>query len=452
MNFEFMAPDGERGEQAMELFRQWKREKQDTLIKQIVENGRAEESQREDRSRDSQREKEERSRERIREREDRSRENRREKEESRRERTREREERSRESQREKEESRESQREKEESSRERTREREERSRESQREKEESNRERTREREGRSKDSHSDRESRNRERQKEKNGKHVAGLMHSERSPSPERKRPRLDDRIKEMLAPSPVTPVKTPPRRVVISNDLDISDVSDNEIQLLDPADEPNSSSSDSDSSSESESSSSGEEEEEKRKNVRKDKKEVKKSSKRLSEGKKDKLIHMPEEEGEKITQMTVITETIFETERGDAPSNNKDEEGIMNKEVRKVKEAASSRVLLNIGGQKFDTSRATLTTDPSSLFALVIQEEGSQEYLFFDRDPAHFRLILNFMRNGCTCDLRTLPHDARYLYELYYEAKYYRLKGLMKACIRKIEERSVVPAGLDEPF
>jgi hypothetical protein len=68
---------------------------------------------------------------------------------------------------------------------------------------------------------------------------------------------------------------------------------------------------------------------------------------------------------------------------------------------------------------------------------------------FIDHDPAHFRFVLNYLRNGA-CDLRTLSYDLRYLYELYYEAsRYYRLPSLVHAIIRKIEQVSVVGANLE---
>ncbi|XP_060603339.1 nipped-B-like protein B [Ruditapes philippinarum] len=116
-----------------------------------------------------------------------------------------------------------------------------------------------------------------------------------------------------------------------------------------------------------------------------------------------------------------------------------------------MEETQKERIILNIGGQKFETSRVTLTKDPNSLLARIVSPEGmtpryGNQY-FIDRDPAHFRFILNFLRNG-SCDLRTLPHDVRYLYELYYEASFYCLPELVNAVIGKIEQCSVVSANL----
>lgn len=118
-----------------------------------------------------------------------------------------------------------------------------------------------------------------------------------------------------------------------------------------------------------------------------------------------------------------------------------------------LQQTQNERVILNIGGQRFETSKLTLSRYPESVLAELVSSEGvTPRYgnvYFVDRDPAHFRLVLNFMRNGM-CDLRTLPRDVRYLYELYYEASYYRLSDLMRAVIEKIEQVSVFPADL--PF
>jgi hypothetical protein len=49
---------------------------------------------------------------------------------------------------------------------------------------------------------------------------------------------------------------------------------------------------------------------------------------------------------------------------------------------------------------------------------------------FFDRDPAHFRIILNYLRNGAQIEIAVLPKEQRYLYEIFQEANYYKLLGL----------------------
>ena len=70
-----------------------------------------------------------------------------------------------------------------------------------------------------------------------------------------------------------------------------------------------------------------------------------------------------------------------------------------------VQEFQSSRIVLDVGGVSFATSRGTLTAVPDSMLAamfsgrhkLAPNEDGS---FFIDRDPEYFRHILNYLRNG----------------------------------------------------
>ncbi|KAF2367225.1 Potassium channel tetramerization-type BTB domain [Trinorchestia longiramus] len=66
-------------------------------------------------------------------------------------------------------------------------------------------------------------------------------------------------------------------------------------------------------------------------------------------------------------------------------------------------------VKLNVGGTHFLTTRTTLTKDPDSLFAKLINEDmgrlvtdGKDESgaIMIDRDPTYFAPILNFLRHG----------------------------------------------------
>ncbi|KAF1767587.1 hypothetical protein GCK72_007546 [Caenorhabditis remanei] len=66
---------------------------------------------------------------------------------------------------------------------------------------------------------------------------------------------------------------------------------------------------------------------------------------------------------------------------------------------------------------------------------LVLVEKDELGYIFIDRDPTHFRLILNFMRDG---DVR-LPDSKQDVDEISREANFYLLEGLMELCSRKLE-------------
>ena len=70
----------------------------------------------------------------------------------------------------------------------------------------------------------------------------------------------------------------------------------------------------------------------------------------------------------------------------------------------KVKELITRQgeiVMLNIGGSMFQTTKATLREDPSSLLAALAIANPLPNKIFIDRDPKHFRLIMNYLRNGC---------------------------------------------------
>ena len=80
------------------------------------------------------------------------------------------------------------------------------------------------------------------------------------------------------------------------------------------------------------------------------------------------------------------------------------------------------RVLLNIGGKVFQTSRVTLKADPTSVFAVMFRRgcpfrPYARDTYYFDRDPSHFRFILNYLRNGGYLDIMTLPHEVRFRLE-----------------------------------
>jgi len=72
-------------------------------------------------------------------------------------------------------------------------------------------------------------------------------------------------------------------------------------------------------------------------------------------------------------------------------------------------EAASMNdiIHLNVGGQRFETTRQTLLHDPNSMLARMfdpvsplspgVRRDGAY---FLDRDPIHFRGVLNYLRSG----------------------------------------------------
>lgn len=107
-----------------------------------------------------------------------------------------------------------------------------------------------------------------------------------------------------------------------------------------------------------------------------------------------------------------------------------------------LQQAQEEHCILNIGGMRFETSRTTLRNDPTCLFALMqlpssLFRPSANNTYFFDRDPVHFKTILAYLRNTCQLEKKMLPGDAKYLYELAIEARFYRLFGL----VTLVEER-----------
>lgn len=113
-----------------------------------------------------------------------------------------------------------------------------------------------------------------------------------------------------------------------------------------------------------------------------------------------------------------------------------------------LQRSQTDRVALNIGGQRFETNKTTLMQDPASLFALLFQEDNPIRPLgtsyFFDRDPAHFRYIINYLWNGCQLEQAILPREQRYLLELKHECTFYRISGLQRIVERRIEQIAAV--------
>ena len=95
---------------------------------------------------------------------------------------------------------------------------------------------------------------------------------------------------------------------------------------------------------------------------------------------------------------------------------------------------------LNIGGVEFFTTRETLEKSDSFFRPFVREHVHADRLPFLDRDPTHFRYILNFMRGS-----RVLPVDNLVtLKEIRVEADFYSLSEMVSLCDRYISGCSTV--------
>ncbi|XP_063420512.1 uncharacterized protein LOC134705718 [Mytilus trossulus] len=112
--------------------------------------------------------------------------------------------------------------------------------------------------------------------------------------------------------------------------------------------------------------------------------------------------------------------------------------------LQSLQDTQENTLTLNVGGMKIETSKNTLRADPSCVFALMLQPlspfRPSNNVYFFDRDPAHFKIILNYLRNNCNVEKRYLPREHIYLYELLQEAKFYKLSGLVSIVQERLND------------
>ena len=112
-------------------------------------------------------------------------------------------------------------------------------------------------------------------------------------------------------------------------------------------------------------------------------------------------------------------------------------------DLKFLKEIQADKVILNVGGARFETSRFTLRKDPESLLAQLFTTESSVapqgNSILIDRDASHFKVILNYLRYNRDINAALLPRERKYLLELKKECEYYRVKGLLKIVKRRLK-------------
>ena len=94
------------------------------------------------------------------------------------------------------------------------------------------------------------------------------------------------------------------------------------------------------------------------------------------------------------------------------------------------------KIIVDVGGIHYSTSRSTLTKYPESMLGIMFSGRHDLETMqckdgsfFIDRDGTHFRYILNYLRDGEEV-AESFPKSPDVLLELNREAKFYQLDGL----------------------
>ncbi|KAI9319731.1 BTB/POZ protein [Dichotomocladium elegans] len=107
---------------------------------------------------------------------------------------------------------------------------------------------------------------------------------------------------------------------------------------------------------------------------------------------------------------------------------------------------SSAVVKLNVGGEIFETKIDTLRKDENSLLAMMfsgrhqmVSDETDGSY-FIDRDPTHFRNILNYLRGK---KINFNLQDKSKCQQLLQEARYYRIDELVKSLERHLQISAV---------
>ena len=128
-----------------------------------------------------------------------------------------------------------------------------------------------------------------------------------------------------------------------------------------------------------------------------------------------------------INEHLTKTQTLLETETAKL----KDEREKMEHDFPILHKFTSDPIKLNIGGQIFMTSLSTLTRDPKSMLASMFSgrfdlKPGEDGSYFIDRDPTHFRYILNYLRTGKVI----LPEKKVARRELQLEAEFFNVQAI----------------------
>lgn len=116
---------------------------------------------------------------------------------------------------------------------------------------------------------------------------------------------------------------------------------------------------------------------------------------------------------------------------------------------------------VNVGGQNFATTRATLCgvgVEPRSMLSVMFGKDSLPSQadrdgrIFIDRDGSRFRVILNYLRTGTIhVDTATLRNAGVSLHEIREEAQYFGLGNLRAALDEEIKQNDLQETLRDLP-
>ena len=101
--------------------------------------------------------------------------------------------------------------------------------------------------------------------------------------------------------------------------------------------------------------------------------------------------------------------------------------------MQQVERAQDSRVALNVGGVRYETSIATLRSTPGTMLDAMfsgrhaMDPDDSDGAHFLDRDGAHFKYVLEYLRDGVSV-LEEAAGDVRLLRALKREFGYFAIE------------------------
>ena len=115
-------------------------------------------------------------------------------------------------------------------------------------------------------------------------------------------------------------------------------------------------------------------------------------------------------------------------------------------------ESASSRVTLNVGGVRYETTIATLRSVPGNLLEAMFNEQhgikpDEDGAYFLDRDGSHFKYVLEYMRDG-TSALEAVSDNVRLLRALKREFGYFNIEPELPRPLRAISQAVYTLGGL----